>query len=101
MCARPLLYMGGAAVPPVCTQSKLLYNIFIGITRDIKYKKQKEMYLLLFFILKTYASGSLHTSIHSTAFEYLYSSSRLSSIALLPLPTAGNTVSNRLRLSSR
>ena len=58
---------GGAAAPPVCTQSKLLYNIFIGITRDSKYKKQKEMYLLLFFILKTYASGSLHTSIHSTA----------------------------------
>lgn len=41
-CAQPLLYMGGAAAPPACAQSNLLYNTFIVITREAKYKKQKE-----------------------------------------------------------
>ena len=46
-------------------------------------------------------AGSLVTSTHSRALEYFHSSSRLSSMALEPLPTAGKTVSKRLRLSSR
>ena len=59
-------------------------------------KKAKGVRPSLFSVLlkmkNFYSSGSLQTSIHSSAFEYLKSSSRLSSIALLPLPTAGNTV---------
>ena len=46
-------------------------------------------------------SGSLQTSTHSSNFEYSSSSGIVSSMALLLLPHAGNTVSNRRSDSSR
>ena len=45
-------------------------------------------------------SGSLQTSTHSSNFEYSSSSGIVSSMALLLLPHAGNTVSKRRRESS-
>ena len=53
---------------------------------------------------KAYASSlqPLHTSTHATKLEeYFSSSSQVISMALLLLPAAGNTVSNRCRDTSR
>ena len=82
---------------------KLYYAIYrlASIKARLCCEKKQKSISFSAFIVYICGSGSLQTSIHSIAFEYLNNSSKLSSIALFPLPTAGKTVVKRLRLSSR
>ncbi len=78
MCAQPLLYMGALRRPRSVHNQFIILHFYRDYkrqlsfaTRNEKYKKQKENIFPSVFAVNCYASGSLHTSIHSMAFEYL------------------------------
>ena len=70
---------------------------------DADHNENVEKYILDHIVSSHSASraGSLQTSTHAAALEYFSSSSRVNSIALLELPQAGKTVSNRFSDSSQ